>query len=134
MNCPHCHEPLPEDNNSPWCPSCGKDWETAPGSGVARKFPWLLFYLVMAAPAMVDLLLVMVPSTSSSRLGPVLLVTFAGSAVSGIVCGIILARHKGSGDVTLVILQAAGYSILMAIVSFFLCWLGCALQGLFYRA
>jgi hypothetical protein len=128
MNCPHCQRELPENHGAAWCPYCGKDladaFVSSSGNIPKRRFPWLVFAIVMSAPAMADFILVNFISDSLDTLGTMMLISFVGSTISGIACGIILARWKGASGFRL-FSQAIGFAFLMAIVSFGLCCLGC---------
>lgn len=129
MTCPHCHENLPADYDSPWCPYCGKNLEQLPKT-VAESFvapsqsSWLLFWVVLLMPAMIDFSLMTFISNSMNMLGIAVLVTVIGSVVCGIICGSILAHRKAANGLQralLAIICSAG----LIVVSFCLCFLGC---------
>lgn len=78
---------------------------------------------------MADFILVNFISDSMDSLGTIMLISFGGSTISGVVCGIILARWKGGGGFRF-FSQAAGFALLMAIVSFGVCCLGCTASAM----
>jgi hypothetical protein len=137
MNCPHCQKELPGNYGAAWCPLCGKDLSPAPVSLNAnvppRKFNWPFFTVILCAPAVADFVLVTFISNPMDIFGTMMLISFGGSVISGVGCGIILARWKDAAGLQF-ISQAMAYSFLMAFASFGLCCVGCTVTGIVQSA
>jgi zinc ribbon protein len=128
MNCPHCQKELAE--NQARCPHCGASLlenasASIPQNNPRSRFPWLCF-LIVVAPAIFNFLLASlgVDSTEAGNLMGVL--TFGGSPVAGIVSAILLVRWKKGELSSAAIGSVIGFSLLLSVVSFVLCFVGCA--------
>lgn len=134
MNCSHCQKELPENYSGDYCPFCGesaaaKAGGAAPPQNVpGRRFSWWLFFLVLAAPAILDFVLISFFSSSNFALNLMALATFAGSPVAGLVGAVLLVRWQSERDG----LESSGiprgilFFALFSVVSFALCFVGCA--------
>jgi hypothetical protein len=124
MNCPHCQKELPQNVSAKRCSFCD--------GNLPRKFNWFFFGLVLSAPALADFILVNFISDSMDTLGTMIFISFVGSLVSGVVCGIVLARWRNCKGYEF-FFQASGFAFLTAIASFGLCCVGCTVSGIFHR-
>jgi hypothetical protein len=132
MNCPHCQKELPQNYSAAFCPFCGEAIEAkgeAPASSEnppRKRFFWGWWFLVVAIPAIVNFLLTAIFSNSDQAANLMVLATFGGSPVAGLVSAILMVRWErndyGSASITKVILV----SILFSVISFGLCFVGCA--------
>lgn len=129
MNCSHCHEKIAPDYFAPWCPYCGRMF-AAPSKAAHppsfRKFNWLFFCIVLSLPAIVVLIMLGLIAVDVNTMA---MASIFGSIVSGVVCAIVLARWKG-GTIVDQVFTAILLSVVLAVVSFGLCCLGCTITGL----
>jgi len=47
MNCPSCHNPVPEDHNTPFCPVCGEELSSHRATNVVVAIAKALFFGVL---------------------------------------------------------------------------------------
>jgi hypothetical protein len=134
MNCPHCQKELPQNYSTAFCPFCGEtigakaDALASSEISPRKRFFWGWLFLVLAAPAIVDFLLVAIFSNFDQAANLMVLVALGGSPVAGLVGAILLVRWQTNGDdskstdATKVIL----FAVLFSVISFALCFAGCA--------
>ena len=103
MNCPHCQTELPVLYYGGKCPNCGKEVPEAPNLSPPpdQRINWLIFFGFFFGPVLLTIIAV--------RLGPgqgdsAAWIGFLGAAVSGIVCGSMLANRLGQTDGTKIML------------------------------
>jgi hypothetical protein len=132
MNCPHCQKPLPENYSATHCPFCGEsiaakvDVVASSQNTPRKRFFWGWFFLVLAAPAILDFLLMSFFSNSDEALNLMALVTFGGSPIASLVSSILLVRGHTYGSRSAYVLMGFFMFILFLVVSFALCFTGCA--------
>lgn len=120
MNCPHCHRQWPEGYGGNSCPFCGGDISSLNALGAnGRRINWLVFYVILLAPAALNLVGVM--CNAGYLIFPS---TFLGSLLAGIICGLMLARYRGMrGSLAFLLVMGLG------VFSFILCFAGCIARG-----
>jgi len=124
--CPQCKQDVvfAVNGNTKACPACGYQFssgEPVPSSGLLQgRRGWLIFFLVMFAPAILAFGVLAAGANLDFGAG----ITFIGSGVSAIFCGIFCASRVASGLVwrflLAVLLIAAFYGVCFA-----LCFAGC---------
>jgi hypothetical protein len=136
MNCPHCNQPVPENNIARECSSCGRELPLAaaesPGQLPPVKIKWLWFWIALMAPPVLTLasayfMRVAGPgSASNESLSPA--IALLGGGAGGLTCGILLGLRLGKTSAA-----RAGIAVLLAgvmiVVSVMLCFFGCSLGG-----
>jgi hypothetical protein len=127
MNCPHCQKDFPENYDAAWCPFCGKDLSMPEKEQkvqpTAYKINWLLFWLVLLAPAAISFLAAMAKMDNIAILCPIV-----GGGIAGIFCATMLARRIGRTTESKILLGLL-FSILLPLFSFGLGFAGCSLGG-----
>jgi hypothetical protein len=100
----------------------GKTWGASSEDG--PEINWPIFFGVLLAPAVAVMLGMM---TNSG--GVIVFATFIGSGWAGITCGTMLARRVARGG-TLKALLVVVFSAVFAVLSFILCFVGCAIPAM----
>lgn len=123
MNCPHCQEVLPPNGSADYCPACGEkltgEQSTLAIAEQRRPANWLLFFVVLFAPAICSFIFLTVNLGFLAALSAGL-----GSLISGLICTrMMMRRLAASGSRRLVLSFVIG--ILFCGLSYFLSFLGC---------
>lgn len=134
MNCPHCHQDLPENYGAVYCTFCGKDLP-APifpnQESPSVKFKWRLFLCAMLFPALLTLL-----SSAAMRFlifsqpvneGVSPWVGLIGGIIGGVICGLLLAFQ--SRNLWNRIILSIFMSAIMIVICIVLCFFGCNIGG-----
>jgi hypothetical protein len=129
MNCPHCQKELPENYSSTDCPYCGENMTGNAEAGSSqntptRRFPWFWFFLVLAAPAILNFVLASFAANSIEVANVILGLTFAGSPAAGIAGAILFGRWKRDSSNSRI--NVVALAVLLSVLSFGLCFVGCA--------
>jgi hypothetical protein len=139
MNCLHCQKELPADNQSPWCPFCGRDLALTPKPGkddqtlAARSRPmfrWKLFLCAFLGPVLLTMVSAAVVHFTAvwDRNEPVTpWIALISGTVGGIVCGILLGCQSRNPAVRAVLVLLM--SCIMIVVCIVLCFFGCTFGG-----
>ena len=105
-------------------------WENASAGSsqntLGRRFPWLWFFLVLVAPAILNFVLALFAANSNEAVTLILGLTFVGSLAAGIASAILLVRWKKGELSSAGVPSVFAFSILFSVVSFALCFAGCA--------
>lgn len=134
MNCPHCHNVLPEKYGATYCPFCGiglPSDQLAEATGVFPLSPvkirwWLFFGALLAPPLLTFLTAFILREQTSEDTAP--LVAVLGAAAGGITCGVMLGLRFGN-SVPLRVGLGFLFSCLMVVVCFTLSFCGCMVGG-----
>ena len=123
MTCPHCRKNLPWNFTAKSCPNCGAEvFPESPPPVVKSNFSWIVFFIVLCAPAAITF-----GGGILNSDGIIVAATFLGSVICGLICGWMLAEKRpgpeGANTEFMVVLSL---SIPMMLVSFVLCFAGCA--------
>jgi len=124
--CPQCKQDVvfAVNGNTKACPTCGYQFHSEkppPSPGLLRsRSSWLIFFGVLFAPAILTFVTLAVGATPDFGVG----ITFIGSGVSAISCGIFCALRVARNPVwrflVAILLIALFYSVCFA-----LCFAGC---------
>jgi len=122
MICRHCHKDLPWNFTAKSCPECGAEvFPESPQPAVKSYSSWLVFFIVLCAPAAVTFVGGMINSG-----GVIFSATFPGSLIAGLICGWILAEKRpGPEGASAEVMVVFSLAIPMILVSFVLCFAGC---------
>lgn len=123
MNCPHCHQVLPEKYSATYCPHCGEGIaveeeseakvSTTPVAPI--KLRWPIFFGVLLAPALLTLLASFLGRSHANE--PVsAFIAFVGGIAAGIACGIMLALRVGK-----TVSSRVGFGLLFSCVFVVIC-------------
>ena len=127
MKCPHCQKELPENYGAGWCPFCGCDLAASETGLTVRpatyKINWLLFWIVLLAPAAVAFLASLANFEGIAVFSPIF-----GGLIAGNVCATVLARRMGRTRGSKILLGML-FSVLLSALSFGLGFAGCSLGG-----
>jgi hypothetical protein len=115
MHCPHCQKELPESYGPGFCPFCSKDLPPAPG----QKISWPFFFVFLFSPVLLTIITVRLNSGQGDSSATV---AFWGAVVSGIGCGMMLARRLG---------ETTGARIMLAILLIPLMGVVCLIMNCF---
>ncbi len=86
----------------------------------AREAPWLLFFVVLLAPAVMSML------AAASRQGDLVIgCVFFGSGAAALICGFLVTQRQR--NLALRILLALSLAVVLYFVSVALCFAGCAM-------
>jgi hypothetical protein len=136
MNCPRCQRELPENFSADSCPNCGENIGVSAvvaslDDTAKRRISLLWIFLILAAPAILDFMLVSFFQNSDGGEGLMVCATFAGTPLAGIIGAILLVRRQREGSDSPSILRVFLLFILLTVVSFALCFVGCAVGSAF---
>ncbi len=134
MTCPHCHQPIPDNNPACYCCHCGRGLPAAESDPAHALTPfrikWRWFWLALLAPPVLTLLSALLmrlaaPTANNESVSP--FIALVGSAGGGIAGGIIVGLKRGETipeRVLTSIACAVAFSVLCLILSFAGCNLG----------
>lgn len=134
MNCPHCHNVLPEKYGATYCPFCGNGLPADEPITTTGAFPlspvrirwWLFFGALLAPPLLTFLTASILREQTSEEIAP--LIAVLGAAAGGIACGAMLGMRFGR-SVSLRVGLGFLFSCLMIAVCFTLSFGGCMVGG-----
>ncbi len=133
MNCPHCHQVLPENYSATYCLHCGAAVtveESVPKvskpSVVPVRIRWPIFFGVLLGPALVTLLTSFLGSAHTNDTLSALIAFFGGIA-GGIGCGLMLAFRVSKtvpNRIGFGILFSCVFAVVCVTLNFFGCMAG----------
>jgi hypothetical protein len=88
-----------------------------------EQFRWPVFSLILAGPAILTFVLVSFFSNSNQAMNLLVITTFGGCPLAGIISAILFVRWQEGGNV----IRGIVFSVLLSVVSFALCFAGCAI-------
>src|SRR5262245_12891537 len=94
-----------------------------PASAPLPKINWLVFFILLLAPAVLTLL-----AASAKVDGLAVGCPLVGGGIAGIVCGTMLARRVGRTSGSKILLGVV-FAVLLGLLSFGLGFAGCMLGG-----
>ncbi len=123
-NCPKCQADISAAlaANQSNCPACGTPLTIGNAPPTPPKTNWPLFFGLLLAPAVLNLI-----AASVDSLAGTIFFTLLGSGLAGVKCADIMARHLGGSRAVQFFLNLV-FLPLFAAVSFGLCYAGCALH------
>lgn len=121
--CPACGRALPDAFNGGACPACGHNRRESLSKEDWKAWGWMLFWIVLLAPAALTFGTLDLRNPGAGAGIPIV-----GSLISAVICG-TWTSLRVSSRVGIRILTAILLIGPFFLLSFFLCFIGCAARG-----